>query len=410
MISALVEPTTILNETLLDAQLARLERARDWSPRVISKLEAFMRTADDPALFRVDPIQYAAEKGMAEQESIDLFLHASKLGLFDLEWDLLCACCGQVFSSLRGIGKVHTHFVCDICRMVNHLELDDLIQVSFTVASSIRANRFRDPEALSAEDYVYRYRLGKSIQRGPPFGLNAHFIKQHTRVLAYLDPGATLEVQVETTPGLVHAGDMLHGTVLTLAAEDAGGTAPPVHATFGRPGMDVSSPPTAPTNLSLSTAHGPATFDLTHFAQVPAGRSTWVFENKMEQRACVWVFDAPHDVTSTWIDVVPFLSCKRLLTSQTFRDLYRSETIDANDGLGIRDITFLFTDLKGSTALYDRLGDLKAYHLVRQHFDALNTVIRDRSGAVVKTIGDAVMAAFGTPIDGLRAALGILQA
>src|SRR5436190_24115160 len=158
MISALVEPTTILNETLLDAQLARLERARDWSPRVISKLEAFMRTADDPALFRVDPIQYAAEKGMAEQESIDLFLHASKLGLFDLEWDLLCACCGQVFSSLRSLRRLHTHFVCEMCGMVNDVQLDDLILVSFTVSSSIRENKYRNPSELTAEEYVFRYR------------------------------------------------------------------------------------------------------------------------------------------------------------------------------------------------------------------------------------------------------------
>ena len=65
---------SVLNEILLDEQLAQLERSRNWSPRIISKLEAFIRTADDYALFRVDPLQYAAEKGISENESIDLFL------------------------------------------------------------------------------------------------------------------------------------------------------------------------------------------------------------------------------------------------------------------------------------------------------------------------------------------------
>src|SRR5687767_1097238 len=134
--------TTIapLNEVLLDERLAQLEGASSWSPRLISKLEAFIRTADDYALFRVNPMQFAAEKGVAENEAIDLFLHASKLGLFDLEWNLICGCCGQVFRSLRSIGKLHTHFVCNICRMENNVQLDERIQISFTVTPAIRDN------------------------------------------------------------------------------------------------------------------------------------------------------------------------------------------------------------------------------------------------------------------------------
>src|SRR5215471_13234987 len=149
-------PATI-NEALLDEQLAQLERVSNWSPRVISKLEAFIRTADDYSTFRINPIQYASEKGISENEAIDLFLHASKLGLFDLEWNLICGCCGQIFTSLRSIAKMETHFVCNICRMENHLQLDDLIQVSFTIAPSIRDNTFRHPDKLSEEDYVYKY-------------------------------------------------------------------------------------------------------------------------------------------------------------------------------------------------------------------------------------------------------------
>jgi class 3 adenylate cyclase len=99
----------------------------------------------------------------------------------------------------------------------------------------------------------------------------------------------------------------------------------------------------------------------------------------------------------------PFLSGKRLLTTQTFRDLFGSET--TGQGLGIKDITLLFTDLKGSTALYDHIGDLNAFSLVQQHFDRLQQVTGRNNGAVIKTIGDAVMAAFGDPVHAVRAAL-----
>ena len=62
----------------------------------------------------------------------------------------------------------------------------------------------------------------------------------------------------------------------------------------------------------------------------------------------------------------PFLTAKRLLTNQTFRDIYRTDTLDVDQRLKITSLTFLFTDLKGSTELYERVGDLVAFDLVRR--------------------------------------------
>lgn len=104
-------------------------------------------------------------------------------------------------------------------------------------------------------------------------------------------------------------------------------------------------------------------------------------------------------------ELEPFLSGKLLLTTQTFQDLFRSEVVSRSEGIGVKDITFLFTDLKGSTNLYDRIGDLKAYYMVRQHFDTLSNVITNNSGAIVKTIGDAVMATFMNPVDAVNTAV-----
>jgi class 3 adenylate cyclase len=89
-----------------------------------------------------------------------------------------------------------------------------------------------------------------------------------------------------------------------------------------------------------------------------------------------------------------FTTAKRLFTNQTFRDLYRTDTLTVDQRLKISSLTVLFTDLKASTELYERVGDLAAYDLVRKHFRVLSDVVRAQSGAVVKTIGDAVMATF----------------
>src|SRR5471032_2331214 len=106
----------------------------------------------------------------------------------------------------------------------------------------------------------------------------------------------------------------------------------------------------------------------------------------------------------------PFLTAKRLLTNQTFRDIYRTDTLDVDQGLKITSLTFVFTDLNGSTALYERVGDLAAYDLVREHFRVLSEIVASEAGAVVKTIGDAVMATFPTPDRALAAAFRMREA
>jgi class 3 adenylate cyclase len=106
----------------------------------------------------------------------------------------------------------------------------------------------------------------------------------------------------------------------------------------------------------------------------------------------------------------PFLTAKRLLTNQTFRDIYRTDTLDVYQRLKITSLTFLFTDLRGSTQLYERVGDLVAYDLVRTHFGVLHEIVAAEAGAVVKTIGDAVMATFPTPDRAVAAALRMREA
>jgi class 3 adenylate cyclase len=133
-------------------------------------------------------------------------------------------------------------------------------------------------------------------------------------------------------------------------------------------------------------------------------------ENRTDRRVLpgIWIAgDALHNLLGKR---KPFLTAKRLLTNQTFRDIYRTDTLDVDQRLKITSLTFLFTDLKGSTELYERVGDLVAYDLVRQHFRVLNEIVAAEAGAVVKTIGDAVMATFPTPDRALNAALRMREA
>ena len=90
-----------------------------------------------------------------------------------------------------------------------------------------------------------------------------------------------------------------------------------------------------------------------------------------------------------------------------FRRLCPEQLLRPGDEVEIGSVAIVFTDLQGSTKLYDGLGDASAYRLVRDHFAFLSERIARHHGAIVKTVGDAVMAVFHDPADAVRAVLSI---
>ena len=98
-----------------------------------------------------------------------------------------------------------------------------------------------------------------------------------------------------------------------------------------------------------------------------------------------------------------------LFSFQGFRDLFSKEALAADIKLEVGVQTILFTDLVGSTKFYETEGDTVAFTEVRAHFLKAYDVVKKHGGAVVKTIGDAVMAAFADPVDALKAAVELQE-
>ena len=398
-----------LNAAELESRLAALESARNWGPRIVSRLESRIRSADDLALFRVNPKAYATETSMSEAEAIDLFLYATHVGLFQMEWNLVCASCGNTSRSFRGLAKVDPHFICEMCQMVNDPPLDEYVQVAFTVSPSVRTIAHHDPESLSAEDRFFEYQVSHDIRPGSGLQNSLQVLRSFTHHVDYLEPGETATVEFDFTAEAFAVRDSLHAASAIYFPAD-------------RSADDRAER----TNVRLVLREGrledrdrtlePLEFTLTERAMmhllfpgastIPSGPLTVTVENAMSERASVWVVERPR-IPKVFepIEFDPILSARDVLSTQTFRTLFRSETVAASESLEIRDLTFLFTDLRDSTAMYERIGDASAYNLVRLHFDALEVVIREHDGAIVKTIGDAIMATFVEPASGVRAAM-----
>src|SRR5919107_5362319 len=192
----------VVHEQILDERLAALEAARAWSPRVISKLESHIRTADDVALFRINPIRFAAEKTITEAEAIDLFLHGAFLGLFEMDWLLLCSACSCVVESFGSLKGVRSQFHCAMCRTDLEAALDDYIAVTFTVSPQVRPIAFHRPEDLPAQDFAFAYKLTDEglLPDGTPF---VHVLRDWTSAISYLPQGIT-RLEVDAREGLLH--------------------------------------------------------------------------------------------------------------------------------------------------------------------------------------------------------------
>jgi class 3 adenylate cyclase len=377
----------MIDEKKLEERLVALEAARSWSPRVVSRLETLLRSAPDEALYRINPFQFAAEKSIAEAEAIDLFLHACAVGLVDMDWQLVCPMCSDVVESFRSLRKLHRHFHCHLCQGDYDAALDDYITVTFTVSPAVRGIRFHHPDALSAWDYVFHYKLTSDgmLPDGVPWSEAA---KGLVRALTRIEPGSTANLEVDATEGALLGQDFDSDAQFFFpVASGAGGAPPHVPVT-----LDNSKCVAAAANL----APGKVVFEVRNAGKLPV-----VFGILQLPTAA---FQRPR------LRFMPSLSGKRLLMTQTFRDFFRSEVISATEGIAVLDVALVFTDLKGSTALYERIGDLNAYIQVQRHFQHLLDATVRHNGAVTKTIGDAVMAAFVTSADAVRAALDMREA
>jgi class 3 adenylate cyclase len=397
-----------LNETYLDEKLAQLEAVRQWSPRLISKLETMIRTAGDYDLFRVNPYQFASEKGIGADEAIDLFLHASRAGLFKMEWHIICPICAHVVESLRTLDKLHSHFVCGFCSLEDDVSLDDYIQVSFTILPQVRQIAYHQPETLPIEDYNLRYHFAKGVLPYEGGYTHEEVGALITKWMTDILPGEKAEIELDVPPGTLQVRDLYHGASAVYFVDEAERhDLQPIPLNLVNGQFQGETPPLAPQTVEYPPR--PLIFPYPHAAFVNSGKIKVEVANGMEARSPLWIVHYPPGFIASFARFEPSLSGKKLLTTQTFRDLFRSEHLSTSEGITVQDITFLFTDLKGSTALYDAVGDLRAYYLVRQHFDTLTQVVVRHSGAIVKTIGDAVMATFMTPLDAVQAAAEMLH-
>ena len=348
-------------------------------------IERLVRDGSDRALNRVNALAFAKEHGLDEEAVIAGFLHAARLGLFELSWNVLCPGCGGVLDASATLKTVSSEaYNCQLCAAGYEPTLDEMVEVTFTVSPRVRRIAAHDPGTLSASEYRRQVFWSSGIDL--PDDLEER-MEEIVLEAVELPPGDKAILSLQLPAEFVIVFD------------------PVTHATQF---LDVKGEPTRE-RQTLSFV-----IDRVHAAnetrEMRPGPMRLSIENRSDRRVLPAVVIAGHTLHDVLGRRRPFLTAKRLLSNQTFRDIYRTDTLDVDQRLKITSLTFLFTDLTGSTALYERVGDLAAYDLVRAHFRVLQEIVAAEAGAVVKTIGDAVMATFPTPDRAIAAALRMRDA
>src|SRR3984893_9124832 len=350
------------------------------NPAAAAGIERLVQDAPDRDLCRVNVIDFAREAGVDEEHAVAAFLHAARLGLFELSWNVLCPGCGGVLDAGATLKTLNREeYACGLCAAGYKPTLDEMVEVTFTVSPRVRRIAAHSPDTLPEVEYYRQIFWSSGVDLPETLGES---LPEFTIDSIELAPGEKAVLSVQLPNDFVIAFDpVTHGTQFIDVKGEPTRERQTLSMVFNKVKAPVGTVEMEPGPLRLGL-----------------GRRT-------DRRVlpALWIAgDHLHDLLGKR---KAFITAKRLLTNQTFRDIYRTDTLDVDQRLKITSLTVLFTDLKGSTALYERVGDLVAYDLVRQHFHVLYEIVAAESGAIVKTIGDAVMATFPTPDRALAAAL-----
>lgn len=337
-------PRQSVNEPALQSGLKKLREAGQPAERA-RRLEEFLRESPDVELNHIRPLAIARQWKADPWDTLRLFLHATRSGLLDLSWEILCPNCRSSRDApVTSLNQLKRDGHCDVCQIQFDAEFDKSVELKFAVHSAIRR---RDEQTFCLA--------------GP--GGGPHIVSQ-----LWLEPHEERDWKLpELTRALRLRSPQIEKPLILEPENVTGGQR-----------LLISCDATG-----FNIQHEPGESRTARFINANS------FPVQLSLEGIEWSED--------------ILTAARVTNWQEFRDLFSTEVISPTEHVTVGAQVVLFTDLRGSTALYHGLGDGPAYALVRDHFSILTEAVRTHHGTLVKTIGDAVMATFSRVDEALGA-------
>ena len=318
----------------------------DQKREIADRLADFVEHADDFDVSRIRAYNLADNWREPRRLVLEMCLRATRIGLLDFKWDLLCPMCRGPQESPSSLKDINPHVHCEACQIDFTVDFDRYVELTF------------HPNAAVRRVQVQSYCVGSPQ-------LTPHVVAQQL-----LPAGDKRELMLPLEPGRYR-----------LRTHDLPGSQELIVSEDGEPSTQAS---VSDQGLDQQPLHVAENFTLT-------------LENNTRAEQLVML------ERMAWTDQAT--TAAEVTALQMFRDLFSSEALRPGEQISVGTLTVLFTDLRDSTRLYREIGDATAFGRVMNHFDVLRKEITARDGAIVKTIGDAVMAVFRCASDGVGAML-----
>lgn len=339
---------TAANADPLDRALAVMTGGLEGElAELAGRLAAYVRDAEDIDLERIRPYELALSWGVDRRALLAVCLHAVTAGLLELSWDIVCPSCRTAAENVPDLDALGDDGHCQMCDIDISVDLDQAVEATFRPAEAVRRIH------------------------AAPYCIGGPFATPHVKAQAILPAGGEHVVRAPRTSG--------------------------VYRLFVRGGAAAEVQVTRTGDAAAEVAAGEAAATPSQLVVAP-GASIQVNDRAAHERH-VKLEDARWDSRAA--------TAHEVSTIPTFRRLFSAQVLRPGLMLKVQRVAFLFTDLCGSTALYERVGDAEAYRLVQDHFDLLIPLLERHRGALVKTIGDAVMGAFPDEADAARCAVAM---
>lgn len=332
---------------LMQKSLATISQSA-YGHRLGARLVEFLTTGSEVDVRRIRPLALAKRWGVPNSNVVELCLQAAHDKLLGISWDLLCPRCQGAKAKAVALDQLPLTAHCASCNIDYGRDYAKNVEMTFHPSRRVRLSDDRE-FCLFGPMTTPHIWVQITVAAGASVAIDDPGLPQTLLRLRTLQPGS--EVIVDWQGG---------NFPNAIADADA---------------------------IRVSTASRPGVLTFTNTTARPV---TFIIDEAS------WSAEA--------------LTADRVISRQAFRDLFDDAILRPGDHLMIDHVTIMFVDLKGSSALYEQAGDVKAYQLVREFFSIAGMAIRQNEGAIVKTAGDAVNAAFSNPRDAFLGAIAIQRA
>ena len=317
---------------------------------LVEQLVEYVASFSDAEVSRIRPFELADAWQADRRQVLAVFLEGVRAGLLELRWELVCPSCRTAADSTPSLKDLPAGGHCQLCDISFDLELDRAVEATFAPARGLR-----------------------SVDVGP-YCIGGPAKTPHVYAQALIDADAEVALAVPPFAASYRLFARGGAAATLMVAPDA-----PAEVTieldrdrFSLPALDV-----APGGVVR--------------VHQRAGSQRHVKIERLEYRSSA--------ATAHYISTLP-----------RFRREFTSDVLRPGMSLRVARVSLLFSDLTNSTALYTEVGDAGAFSVVQEHFALLEGIVEQHSGVIVKTIGDAVMAAFIRESDAVQAAVAMHRA